>query len=323
MIFFLNNSTCKNGLHLCGAAFFISFAAMFETIKIDPGAGPCFGVERAIQVAEKALDQEPTLYSMGDIVHNEEEMLRLERMGMETISFDQALQKKPQKVLFRAHGEPPASYKKMQEEGIEVKDATCPIVLRLQKDIAKVYEATKGNNSQILIFGKRNHPEVVSLLGHCADTAVLIEHSSDLERIDFDKTLYLFSQTTKYKSDYMVLRNNIIAALEQRGKDPDTSFIFHKSSCRIVANRDTQLRDFVQDRDLMIFVSGAKSSNGKQLFNICKQVQPNSYFVSRPEDIELDWFQGYKHIGVSGATSTPLWLLEKVKAHIENICKEQ
>ncbi len=247
---------------------------MFESVKIDPG-----------------LAQTDTLYSMGDIVHNGEEMLRLEQLGMQSVSFETALNNKPKQVLFRAHGEPPASYQKMEAAGISVKDATCPIVLKLQKDIAKVYEATKDNGSQILIFGKRNHPEVISLLGHCNNKAIVIEHAEDLEHIDFDKTLYLFSQTTKYKSDYQLLRNNIVKKLEAKGKDPKTSLIFNKSSCGIVANRDKQLREFVKDRDLMIFVSGEKSSNGKQLFEI-----------------------------VSGATSTPLWLLEKVKTHIETLC---
>lgn len=294
---------------------------MYETIIIDPGAGPCFGVERAINIAEKELKSTPVFYSMGDIVHNEEEMLRLETMGMQSISFDEALQKKPRSVLFRAHGEPPDSYQRMEKEGIKVKDATCPIVLKLQRDIAKTYKMIQDKESQILIFGKPNHPEVISLLGQCNNSALIIEKPNDIDKIDFEKKLYLFSQTTKYKSDYEMLKINIVGELEKRGRNPKECFVFHKSSCRIVASRDVQLREFAKDRDIVIFVSGAKSSNGKQLYHICKSVQPNSYFVSSPSAIKADWFVGYKHIGISGATSTPLWLLEKVKQHIEDICK--
>lgn len=284
-------------------------------ITIDPGAGPCFGVQKAIDKAEEVLQKENSLICMGDLIHNEEEMDRLSAKGMSCVSSNEVLENKPDVVLFRAHGEPPASYKKMENKGIQVIDATCPIVLKLQERIHKAWLETKKNNGRIVIYGNRNHAEVLSLQGHCDHSAIVIEKLEEVEELPLENPIYLFSQTTKYRSIYLQIQENILLRLQAEGLD-SSHLIFSDSSCKIVAKRDVQLQEFVKDKDLIVFVSGSKSSNGKQLFGICEQSGVESIFISRTTELKKEMFSNSQEIGVSGATSTPKWLLEEVKQKI-------
>ena len=285
-------------------------------IEIDPGAGPCFGVERAIKIAEKTMQQNHQLFCIGDLIHNEQEIKRLEKEGMKIIQLQEAIDQQIPTVLFRAHGETPRSFQVAKENNIRIIDATCPIVIRLQKQIKETYQKIRKNEEQILIFGKRNHPEIISLLGFCERNAIIIEQVEDLEPINFIKPTYLFSQTTKYQSDYYHIKKEIENRIRLLNM-PSSYLHFHDSSCKVVAKRDKQLKEFIEEKDLIIFVSGRKSSNGKQLFQICMQSGIPSYFISKPEELKPNWLDGKENIGISGATSSPNWLLEKVKKKIE------
>lgn len=290
-------------------------------ISIDPGAGPCFGVQKAIDKADEVLKEKSQLVCMGDLIHNESEISRLSQLGMFTNSLDEVLQQKPEMVLFRAHGEPPESYQLMKKNNIQIIDASCPIVLNLQRKIRETWEKIQTSGGQILIYGHANHAEVISLQGNCEHNAIIIESPDDVDQIDVSVPIYLFSQTTKYRSVYLQIRDMILQQLNQKGLD-SSHFYFHDSSCKIVARRDEQLREFVKDKDVILFVSGSKSSNGKQLFQICKTLQSNSYFISRVEDVKPEMIVHKTHIGISGATSSPKWLLEEVAARIEAVLLE-
>lgn len=291
-------------------------------IEIDPGAGPCFGVARAIEKAESILKEKSVLYTVGDLIHNEAEVERLEKLGMTTIGMEQAISGEYPNVLFRAHGEPPSSYKNAKTANVEVEDATCPIVINLQKKIAKTYSEIKSTKGQIILFGKKKHPEVISLLGHCDNSAIVIEKLEELTVIDFSIPIYLFSQTTKYRSEYYRIKEEIENRLAELNLTDSSHFIFNDSSCKIVAMRDEQLRSFVEDKDLIIFVSGSKSSNGKQLFQICKNTGIETYFISRLEELNKEWLVDKKNIGISGATSTPKWLLEEMSSQVTELVSE-
>lgn len=291
-------------------------------IEIDPGAGPCFGVERAIDKAESILKEKSVLYTVGDLIHNEAEVERLERLGMKTITMDQAISGDYSNVLFRAHGEPPSSYVRVKKAKVELEDATCPIVINLQKKIAETYAEIKDAKGQIVLFGNKKHPEVISLMGHCDNKAIVIENLEDLSLIDFSIPIYLFSQTTKYRSEYAQIKERIEKELLRINILASDHFIYNDSSCKIVARRDEQLRSFVEDKDLIIFVSGTNSSNGMQLFQICKNTGIETYFISRLEELHKEWFAAKSHIGISGATSTPKWLLEHVSLRVKELASE-
>jgi (E)-4-hydroxy-3-methyl-but-2-enyl pyrophosphate reductase len=288
-------------------------------IEIDLGAGPCFGVKRATEIAEKILLEEGKVLCMGDLIHNEQEINRLERLGMKTIKLSDIPSVTGNKVLFRAHGEPPQSYVVVKKNKKEIIDASCPIVLNLQKLIASVYEKTKNTATQIVIYGDKNHAEVRSLQGNCKHQAIIISHFDDLKKIDFYKSIHLFSQTTKYRSDYHLIRRKIEEILKEQKINLNTHLFFHDSSCKIVAERDQQLKEFISTQDVLVFVSGSKSSNGRQLFQICSNSSTPSYFVTKPDEIEKYWFKDKENIGISGATSTPYWLLEKSKQTISQL----
>ncbi|NPD45840.1 4-hydroxy-3-methylbut-2-enyl diphosphate reductase [Lentimicrobium sp. S6] len=291
-------------------------------IEIDPGAGPCFGVEKAIEKAEFILKEKSVLYTVGDLIHNESEVERLEKLGMKTIAMEQAISGDYPNVLFRAHGEPPSSYDSVKKAKVEVEDATCPIVVSLQKKIAKTFSEIKDGKGQIVLFGKKRHPEVISLMGHCDDKAIVIANIEELELIDFSIPIYLFSQTTKYRSEYYLIKEKIEKKLDELNLLASSQFSFNDSSCKIVARRDEQLRNFVEDKDLIIFVSGTKSSNGRQLFQICKNTGIETYFISRIEDLNREWFVAKNNIGISGATSTPKWLLEEMSLRVKELVSE-
>lgn len=289
-------------------------------ISIDPGAGPCFGVQKAIDKAEEVLKNHSALICMGDLIHNEAEIGRLSELGMKSQSIEQVLKQKPEIVLFRAHGEPPSSYDLLSKEKIEVIDASCPIILNLQKKIREAYKKCRINNGQIVIYGQKDHAEIISLQGNCKNSAIIIENIEDIHNLDFSRPTYLFSQTTKYRSTYKKIHNRIIDKMKSEGID-SSLLHFSDSSCKIVALRDEQLKEFIKDKDVILFVSGSKSSNGKQLFQICKSIQPKSYFISQTEDIKPEMILGKENIGVSGATSTPKWLLEDVAARLDSFSK--
>lgn len=273
--------------------------------EIDERSGFCFGVIRAIKKAEELLDQGETVYCVGEIVHNDEEVNRLKKKGLVTISVDQLPDFEHKNILFRAHGEPPETYLIARKNNNRVIDASCPIILKLQRDIKKADE--DGEN--IFIFGKHHHPEVIGLNGQAGNRAVVFETLDELKQIDIPDKLTLFSQTTKSLDEFYTIVD-YLKNLEKEVKVRDTI-------CRQVANRRHELEEFSRTHDKIVFVAGKNSSNGRVLYNICKRQNPQSYFISSPDELAVDWFNEGENIGICGATSTPQWLLEQVKAHIE------
>lgn len=283
-------------------------------VEIDQGSGFCFGVINAIKQAESELASGTKIWSLGDIVHNNQEVKRLKNLGLEAVDHQQLKDFKGSKVLFRAHGEPPATYQFAQENKIEIVDATCPVVLRLQKKILKQFEAIDSTKAQILIYGKKGHAEVVGLLGQTQEKAMVIEKDEDLENIDFTKDTYLFSQTTMHLEDYRQLIKEIESRIPQ-----GVGFHFVDSICRQVSNRMPNIGNFAAKHDLIIFVAGKKSSNGKVLYSECKKRNTNTHFIESPEEIDPSWMKNINSVGICGATSTPKWLMEEVAKIVENI----
>lgn len=292
-------------------------------ITIDSNSGFCFGVTRAIKASESEL-QNGALYCLGDIVHNGQEVARLEQMGLQTIDYDD-LRTLPShsRVLLRAHGEPPSTYWIAQQRGIEIIDATCPVVKKLQDRIRACYEQHKNDESlppQIVIYGKPGHAEVIGLQGQTNNTAIVIENTEQLDLLDFTRPIYLFSQTTKSVEGFQELVNAIQSAISHQPSA--VSFEYHDTICRNVANRVAQLQAFARSNDLVIFVGGSKSSNAKVLYQHCLEANPNTLFVSSADELNnltTKWSNSEAglRIGICGATSTPLWLMEKVKEEIE------
>ena len=280
-------------------------------IEIDNGSGFCFGVTTAIQKAEEELAKGNTLYCLGDIVHNGQECERLKKMGLTTINHEEFAQLHDVKVLLRAHGEPPATYELAQKNHIEIIDATCPVVLRLQKRIKQEY--SKSSDAQIVIYGKNGHAEVLGLVGQTNGQAIVIESIKEIDRLDFNKDIRLYSQTTKSLDEFRQIVEYI-----QEHISPDASFEYHDTICRQVANRMPNIRKFAASHDLIFFVCGRKSSNGKILYHECKKVNSNSYLIDQPEEIDKSLLQDVKSIGICGATSTPKWLMEECKKKILN-----
>ena len=292
-------------------------------ISIDEHSGFCFGVTRAIQAAESELEK-GSLYCLGDIVHNGQEVARLELKGLATIDYDD-LRTLPahSRVLLRAHGEPPSTYWIAKQRGIEIIDATCPVVKKLQDRIRACYESHRNDESvppQIVIYGKPGHAEVIGLQGQTNNTAIVIESVDQLDRLDFSRPIYLFSQTTKSVEGF----NRLVEAIKLKIEDLrlKISFEYHDTICRNVANRVSQLQAFARSNDLVIFVGGSKSSNAKVLYQHCLEANPNTLFVSSADELNnltTKWSNSEAglRIGICGATSTPLWLMEKVKEEIE------
>jgi 4-hydroxy-3-methylbut-2-enyl diphosphate reductase len=284
---------------------------MPRLIEIDPHSGFCFGVIKAIEKAEENVTKGP-LYSLGDIVHNNQEVKRLEDKGLTPLPADGLSGISKSRVLFRAHGEPPSSYKIAKEKGLEIIDATCPVVLKLQQRVKNAWLSLKPLDGQIVIFGKKGHAEVIGLLGQVNNEAIVVENPDNLEDIDFTKPIELFSQTTKSIEGLQKLITNI----EQR-MAPGVNFQHHDTICRQVANRVPRIREFAAKHDVVIFVGGEKSSNAKVLFEVCKRSNPLSYFISKPEDIDFKWVTpSTASVGICGATSTPMWQLKLVASII-------
>ena len=274
-------------------------------IEIDEGSGFCFGVTTAIKKAEEELATGSELYCLGDIVHNGMECERLHNMGLKTINHDEFATLHDKKVLLRAHGEPPSTYLEAQANGIEIIDATCPVVLQLQLRIKRQYDANQ--EAQIVIFGKNGHAEVLGLVGQTDQKAIVIEHADEACRLDFSRDIYLYSQTTKSLDEFHAIIDYIQAHIS-----PEATFKSFDTICRQVANRMPNICSFATKHDLILFVSGRKSSNGKVLFNACKAKNPHTYLIEGPEEIDPAWLSGAESIGICGATSTPKWLMEKV-----------
>ena len=299
-------------------------------VEIDDGSGFCFGATTAIQKAEEELAKGNKLYCLGDIVHNGMECERLREMGLVTINHDEMAQLHHAKVLLRAHGEPPETYELARRNNIEIIDATCPVVLQLQKRIKKQYEtpgkpprreasSTQANESSsrehrgasIVIFGKKGHAEVLGLVGQTAGNAIVIEHFDEVSQLDFSRDIYLYSQTTKSLDEF----HRIIEYIQQH-ISPDATFRSFDTICRSVANRMPNISQFATKHDLILFVCGRKSSNGKVLYNECLRVNPNSHLIEGPEEIDPKWLEGIHTVGICGATSTPKWLMEQCRDKI-------
>ena len=285
---------------------------MKPTVEIDEKSGFCFGVVTAIRKAEDELSSAGKLYCLGDIVHNSNEVERLERCGLVTINHSEMEQLNNVKVLLRAHGEPPSTYAMAQRNSIEIIDATCPVVLRLQQRIKEAFDSpVNGCRKQIVIYGQRGHAEVLGLVGQTEGTAIVVETIDDLERIDFTRDVYLYSQTTKSIEGF----HSIIEAIEARLSSTAQLFSYD-TICRQVAGRVDHLRDFAARHTVIIFVAGAKSSNGKILYNHCLQVNDRSYLVSDDLGVKAEWLIDAQSIGICGATSTPRRLMEQVRERV-------
>ncbi len=278
-------------------------------IEIDNGSGFCFGVTTAIKKAEEELAKGNTLYCLGDIVHNGMEVERLHTQGLVTINHDDLSRLHDVKVLLRAHGEPPETYALAQKNNIEVIDATCPVVLQLQRRIKKQYDANP--DAQIVIFGKNGHAEVLGLVGQTQSHAIVIENMDDVRTLDFTHDIYLYSQTTKSLDVFRRIIDYI-----QSHMAPGATFRSFDTICRQVANRMPHVASFAARHDLVLFVCGQKSSNGRVLFNECRRVNANSYQIEGPEEIDLAWLKDVQTIGICGATSTPKWLMEECRDRI-------
>lgn len=274
-------------------------------VEIDNGSGFCFGVTTAIQKAEEELAKGNTLYCLGDIVHNGMECDRLRQMGLVTINHEEMRRLHDVKVLLRAHGEPPATYELARRNNIEIIDATCPVVLQLQKRIKKQYEL---GAAQIVIFGKNGHAEVLGLVGQTESSAIVIESFEEVRMLDFTRDIYLYSQTTKSLDEF----HRIIEYIQQN-ISPGATFKSFDTICRSVANRMPNISSFATKHDLILFVCGRKSSNGKVLFNECLRVNPNTHLIEGPEEIDSSWLEGIQTVGICGATSTPKWLMEQCR----------
>ena len=283
-------------------------------IEIDEGSGFCFGVTRAIGKAEEELGNGKKLYCLGDIVHNGKECSRLQQLGLETIDHDTYNTLRDANVLLRAHGEPPSTYKKAQENNIHIVDATCPVVLHLQERIRKEYTADTDHKKQIVIFGKNGHAEVLGLVGQTEGTAIVIESPEEVGRLDMNRDICLYSQTTKSLDGFRTIVEYI-----QNHISPDATFKYADTICRQVANRMPHIREFASRHDVILFVCGKKSSNGRVLFSQCKEVNPRSYMIDTASEVAPDWLQDCSSVGICGATSTPKWLMEECKVRIQEL----
>ena len=282
-------------------------------IEIDNGSGFCFGVVTAKQKAEEEINKSGHLYCLGDIVHNSNEVERLQKIGLETITHEQLSQLHDVKVLLRAHGEPPHTYEVARQNNISLIDATCPVVLQLQKRIRNTYQETPGdNNPQIVIYGKKGHAEVNGLVGQTQGNALVIESVDEVDKIDFSRNIYLYSQTTKSLEGFKKIVDEI-----QHRVAGNVQFSSFDTICRRVANRIPQIKQFAQNHDVILFVCGSKSSNGRILYEECRRVNPLSYLISNETEINLSWLDGKEHIGICGATSTPMWLMNQVKDYLD------
>ena len=288
--------------------------------EIDRKSGFCFGVQNAIAVAEEALGKGEQVFSLGPIVHNDKEVERLMGLGLITIDHKKFRKLKNARVLIRAHGEPPETYRIARENNITIIEATCPMVNKLQSRIKNTWLNKKEENGQIVIFGKLGHAEVNGLMGQIDNSGILITDPRDLSKLDVTKPVWLFAQTTMNTISYSALVENIKSEMIKKGlADPEKNLHVHDTICRQVSDREPSLREFARKHDIIIFVSGKDSSNGKMLYAISKEINPDTYFVSSPDEIDISWFKNKRSAGICGATSTPKWLIENVYSIVSSI----
>lgn len=290
------------------------FASKAMKVEIDQGSGFCFGVTRAIKKAEEELEKGSTLYCLGDIVHNGKECDRLKKAGLITINHGEFEALSHAKVLLRAHGEPPRTYEHARRNGIEIIDATCPVVLHLQERIKNDYTSEEMQGKQIVIFGKNGHAEVLGLVGQTEGRAIVIESPEDAGKLDFSKDICLYSQTTKPLDGF----RKIVEYIGQH-ISPQATFRYYDTICRQVANRMPHIREFAARHDVILFVCGKKSSNGHALYDACRQVNPRSYLVDTADEIDPQWFADCRSAGICGATSTPKWLMEQCAGFLNDL----
>ncbi len=282
-------------------------------VEIDKRSGFCFGVQNAVEIAEKALLRGEKVFSLGPIVHNDMEVERLASLGLVSINHEEFSKLRNCKVLIRAHGEPPQTYVIAEKNNIMIIEATCPIVKKLHSRIKDTWKKADETHGQVVIFGKPGHAEVVGLLGQTENEGILISGPDDLDKIDVTRPVALFSQTTMSVKNYENIAHLIRQRMTEKGaRNPDELLQVNKTICGQVSNREPHLRAFAKKHDVLIFVSGKESSNGKMLYSVCKNVNPETYFISSPDEIRKEWFIGKRSAGVCGATSTPKWLIEKV-----------
>ena len=289
-------------------------------VEVDKRSGFCFGVQNAVEITEKALLRGEKVFSLGPIVHNDKEVERLSSLGLISIDHEQFMDLHDCKVLIRAHGEPPETYQRAEKNNITIIEATCPIVKRLQSKIRETWLRSKADNGQVVIFGKPGHAEVVGLLGQTNNEGILISLPEDIDKIDVSRPVSLFSQTTMGLKEYSNIKTLIFNSMKERGVlDPTIHFTVNNTICGQVSNREPILKAFAKKHDTIIFVSGKESSNGKMLYSVCKSVNPDTHFVSSPEEIDKSWFKGKMSAGICGATSTPKWLIENIRDLVSNI----
>ncbi|MFN8414743.1 MAG: 4-hydroxy-3-methylbut-2-enyl diphosphate reductase [Cytophagaceae bacterium] len=284
-------------------------------VDIDKNSGYCFGVEFAIQMAEDEMDSGGPLYCLGDIVHNSMEVERLAKKGLRIIDRDQMKELRDCKVLIRAHGEPPETYKLALQNNIELIDASCPVVLKLQNRVKASFDNMEESDGQIVIYGQQGHAEVIGLIGQTRQKAIVITGEQDLDKIDFNRPVTLYSQTTKSTQGFYKIKDLMEERVKEAGREL-ADFDYNDSICRQVSNREPQLQKFSKDYDVIVFVSGKKSSNGKALYSVCKQTNDRSYFIENETELDKTWFNESDRVGICGATSTPMWLMEQVANHI-------
>jgi 4-hydroxy-3-methylbut-2-enyl diphosphate reductase len=287
-------------------------------VDIDKNSGYCFGVEFAIQMAEDEMQDGSTLYCLGDIVHNAMEVERLAKKGLIVIDRTQLEDLHDCKVLIRAHGEPPETYQLALKNNIELVDASCPVVLKLQNRVKASFDDMEEREGQIVIYGQEGHAEVIGLTGQTEQKAIIITSEEDLKKIDFTKPVSLYSQTTKSTQGFYKMKALIEEKIQSQSVLNNDTFDANDSICRQVSNREPQLRKFSEAYDVIVFVSGKKSSNGKALYGVCKEVNPRSYFIENETELEQSLFTINDRVGICGATSTPMWLMEQVQSHILN-----
>jgi 4-hydroxy-3-methylbut-2-enyl diphosphate reductase len=286
-------------------------------ITIDQGSGFCFGVVYAIELAEEELARSGALYCLGDIVHNNMEIERLQAKGLRIINHDDLRNLRDCKVLIRAHGEPPETYRLAIQNNIELIDASCPVVLKLQHRVRDSFEAVENDGGQVVIYGEQGHAEVNGLVGQTQGRAIVVKTEADLDRIDFSRPVHLFSQTTKSTAGFESMERLIRERIRQaKGDVAEKDFDTNDTLCRQVSNREPHLQKFAAGHDVIVFVSGRKSSNGKALYGVCAEVNPRSHFISGPDELDPAWFAGAASVGICGATSTPMWLMEDVAVRL-------
>ena len=289
-------------------------------VEIDKQSGFCFGVQNAVEIAEKALLKGEKVFSLGPIVHNDKEVDRLSTLGLVSINHEKFKELKDCKVLIRAHGEPPETYAIAEKNNLSIIEATCPIVKRLQSKIRDAWIRTKEGDGQVVIFGKQGHAEVVGLQGQINNEGIIVSGPADFRKIDISKPVYLFAQTTMSVREYSILSEILCTKMMENGiTDMTKNLIINKTICGQVSNREPHLKAFAKKHDTIIFVSGRESSNGKMLYSVCKNINPDTHFVSSQEELDKSWFTGKNSIGICGATSTPKWLIENIRDIISNI----